>query len=155
MTEKKPIASMAADDAGGGAGATSDSSGESDAHPDVHGNLTHEKQKRVLEMQMHTLSMHGARPPSHPLADKFNDEHISKILNIAERNNEIARKGRSEFRWLAMLSIVIAVSFLMFLTLFLVGSHTEVYMELIEFIVAFLGGLGGGIGIKSYLDRKG
>ena len=51
--------------------------------------------------------------------------------------------------------VAIGAAIFVFLTIFMVGSHTEVYMKLLEYIVPFLGGVGGGVWLKSYWDKKG
>jgi hypothetical protein len=43
---------------------------------------------------------------------------------------------------------------LVFFTVFLVKTDTELYKEAMKLFVAFAGGLGGGFGIKGYIDRK-
>jgi hypothetical protein len=41
-----------------------------------------------------------------------------------------------------------------FLTIFLVGTDKELYKEAMKLFAVFLGGFGGGFGVKSYMDRK-
>jgi hypothetical protein len=49
--------------------------------------------------------------------------------------------------------LVFAALFI-FSTVFLVGSDKELYKEVIKLFAVFLGGLGSGFGIKSYMDRS-
>ena len=154
MGDDKPITGPTAGNAESAAGSESGaalSGSEGGAPPESHENLPLEMKKVV---ETHMLSMHGVGPAAHPLADKLNDEHISKILDIAKRNNDLARKDRKESRWFAMFCVAGAVAFLVFLTMYLAKSHAEVYEELLETIIALLGGFGGGFGLKSYLDKR-
>lgn len=110
------------------------------------------EEKKIVQTSM--LAMRRFGPVPHPLADKINAGHIDKILEITDKNSDLARKDKSESRRYFFGTVAVAVAVFVFLTIYLAGRHTEIYMELIEIILAFLGGLGSGVWIKTRMDRK-
>jgi hypothetical protein len=106
--------------------------------------------KKVLEIGM---SMHRFGPLPNPLAEKINEKHIDKILEIAEKDDERSFKDAGESRKFTLIYILVFSALFVFSTIFLVGSDKELYKEVIKLFAVFLGGLGSGFGIKSYMDR--
>ena len=90
----------------------------------------------------------------HPLAAKLNDQHIDKILEIAAKDDEHAFKDAGQARKYTLIYILVFAALFVFLTIFLVGSDKELYKEILKLFAIFLGGLGSGFGIKSYMDRN-
>ena len=108
--------------------------------------------KRVVQA---TLSMQRISTPfGSPLQDKINEEHISKILEIVEKDDERTFADAQSARKYTLINTIIILGFFGFLTVFLVNKDVEVYRELLKLTVAFAGGLGSGFGLKGYLDRK-
>jgi hypothetical protein len=89
-----------------------------------------------------------------PLAEKINEKHIDKILDIAEKDDERSFKDAGENRKFTLIYVLVFAALFVFSTIFLVGSDKELYKEVIKLFAVFLGGLGGGFGIKSYMDRN-
>lgn len=107
--------------------------------------------KKVLEVGM---SMHRFGPMPNPLAEKINEKHIDKILEIAEKDDERSFKDAGETRKFTLIYVLVFAALFIFSTVFLVGSDKELYKEVIKLFAVFLGGLGSGFGIKSYMDRS-
>ena len=107
--------------------------------------------KKVLEVGM---SMHGFGPTPNPLTKKINEKHIDKILEIAEKDDERSFKDAGENRKFTLIYVLVFAALFIFSTIFLVGSDKELYKEVIKLFAVFLGGLGSGFGIKSYMDRS-
>ncbi len=107
--------------------------------------------KKVVEIGM---SMHRFGPMPNPITEKLNDGHIDKILDIAAKDDERAFKDATESRKFTLIYILVFSALFIFLTIFLVGSDVELYKEIIKLFTIFLGGLGSGFGIKSYMDRN-
>ena len=107
--------------------------------------------KKIMEFG---LSAHRFGPMQHPLAEKVNEKHIDKILDISEKDAERSFKDAGETRKFTLIYVVIFVILFVFITIFLVGSDKELYKEVIKLFAVFLGGLGSGFGIKSYMDRN-
>ena len=107
--------------------------------------------KKVLEIGM---SMHKFGPIPNPLAEKINEKHINKILDIAEKDEERSFKNAGETRKFTLIYVLVFAAIFVFSTVFLVGSDKDLYKEVIKLFAVFLGGLGSGFGIKSYMDRN-
>lgn len=108
--------------------------------------------KRVVQA---TLSMQRISTPfGSPLQDKINEGHISKILDIVEKDDERTFADAQAARKYTLINTVIILIFFGLLTVFLVNKDVEVYRELLKLTVAFAGGLGSGFGLKGYLDKK-
>ncbi|MEA3428829.1 MAG: hypothetical protein U9Q84_06415 [Thermodesulfobacteriota bacterium] len=107
--------------------------------------------KKVLEVGM---SMHRFGPMPNPLAEKINEKHIDKILEITEKDEERSFKDAGETRKFTLIYFLVFAALFVFATIFLVGSDKELYKEVIKLFAVFLGGLGSGFGIKSYMDRN-
>ena len=107
--------------------------------------------RKVVEIGM---SMHRFGPIPNPITEKLNDRHIDKILDIAAKDDERAFEDAKESRKFTLIYILVFSALFIFLTIFLVGSDVELYKEIIKLFTIFLGGLGSGFGIKSYMDRN-
>ncbi len=123
---------------------------EAESEAEFLGKLPPEARK-VVEIGM---SMHRFGPMPNPIAEKLNEGHIDKILEIAAKDDERAFQDAGSSRKYTLAYIVIFVSLFIFLTIFLVGSDIELYKEIIKIFVVFLGGLGSGFGIKTYMDKN-
>ncbi|GBD87613.1 hypothetical protein BMS3Abin03_01547 [bacterium BMS3Abin03] len=100
-----------------------------------------------------SMMMTSGRMP-HPLFDKFNEQHIDKFLDGIQRDDDNEFKMRSSNRWFQLVYVIIAIGFLSFLIFYLLPTDRDMFIEVLKIGVAFLGGIGSGYGLKSYLDRK-
>ena len=107
----------------------------------------------VAEMDMLSM-LHRVGPMPPPLFDKINEGHIDRIIKITEKSNDLVRKDRSESRKYTLAYVTIGAILFASLTAFLVVFNAEIYLELLKIIGAFVGGVGSGIWIKNYWDRK-
>jgi hypothetical protein len=107
--------------------------------------------RKVLEIGM---SMHRLGPVPHPLVDKINETHITRILELAEKDDERSFRDAAENRKYTLIYVLVFAVLFIFATVFLVGSDKELYREVIKLFAVFLGGLGSGFGIRSYMDRN-
>lgn len=109
--------------------------------------------KRILQT---TLSMQriSSTPFRSPIQEKINESHISKILEIVEKDDERAFADTQASRKYTLINIVIFLLFLGFLTVFLVNKDLETYRELLKLLIIYAGGLGSGFGLKGYVDKK-
>lgn len=106
--------------------------------------------RKVVEVGM---SMQRFGPMLNPLTEKINEKHIDKILEISAKDDERSFDDAAQSRKFTLLYVLIFVALFIFLTVFLVGTDKELYKEAIKLFAVFLGGFGGGFGIKSYMDR--
>ncbi len=119
--------------------------------PELLEELPPEVKKQVVEFGM---SMQRFGPVPNPISEKINEKHIQKILEIAEKDDERSFKDLKESRKYTLLYILVFAVLFIFTTVFLVGSDKDLYKEIIKLFSVFMGGLGGGFGIKSYMDRN-
>jgi hypothetical protein len=83
------------------------------------------------------------------LQDKVNQEHISKILEIAEEDNKREFEDTKLARIYNLLTLIIVLIFLGFLTVFLANKDLSTYQDIIRILIIFGGGFGAGFGYKS------
>jgi hypothetical protein len=108
--------------------------------------------KRVMQA---TLSMQRISTPLvSPILEKVNENHISKILEIAEKEDERLFADTQSARKYTLINTILILGFFGFLTVFLVNKDIAAYQEILKIIIIFGGGLGSGFGLKGYLDRK-
>ncbi len=107
--------------------------------------------KKVMEIGM---SMQRFGPGPNPIAEKIDGKHIHKILEIAAKDDERSFEDSKESRKFTLIYLLVFAVLFIFTTVFLVGSDKDLYKEIIKLFSVFLGGLGGGFGIKSYMDRS-
>ncbi len=89
-----------------------------------------------------------------PFESKINEKHIDKILEIKEKYDDKIFRDTQHSRKFLLVYVLIGVALFVFLTLFLVGRDKELLRDIIKLFIAFVGGLGAGVGIKHYLDNK-
>jgi len=85
----------------------------------------------------------------HSLEDKISSEHISTMLNIAEQDNKRGFEDTKSVRLYNLITLVIVLVFLGFLTVFLANKDLSTYQDVIRIIIIFGGGFGAGFGYKS------
>ena len=93
-------------------------------------------------------------PERHPVFDKFEPEHVTQFLDNSYKLESAEGNFRRGGRWFIFLLISLAVAVFVFLTIFLVPDHLDVYTEILKIILAFLGGMGAGYGVKTYRERR-
>jgi hypothetical protein len=111
---------------------------------------------RMFSMQI------SSRQESGPLSSRFfdaigpkiNEEHINKLIS----NNDNSDKRQFGFSVFIQIRNILIVSGIIgvfiWLTIFMSTNNATLYLDLIKTIVAFLGGIGIGFGIKSYKEKK-
>ncbi|HEY9848568.1 MAG TPA: hypothetical protein V6D28_03850 [Leptolyngbyaceae cyanobacterium] len=110
--------------------------------------------KREITAILSMQRISGAISPLSPIREKINEQHISKILEIAEKDDERAFADTQSARIYGFLTFIVAIGFLVFLTVFLVNKDVAVYQDVLKLLIIFGGGFGSGFGFKGYLDRK-
>jgi len=100
------------------------------------------------------LGFSASGPMPHPLLSKFNDEHIHKFLDYVQKDDENNFQIRSSNRWFSLIYTLLFLGLFVFLIVFLLPTDKEILVDLLKLIVAFAGGVGGGFGLKTYLDKR-
>ena len=89
-----------------------------------------------------------------PISEKINEQHITQILNIVEKDDERVFADTQSARRYFFITLIVVLVFFGGLTVFLVNKDVAIYQELLKIIIIFGGGFGSGFGYKGYLDRK-
>jgi len=88
------------------------------------------------------------------LAEKINDRHIDKVLELAAKEDEHVFEDSKLNKQYGFRYFCVAAILFVFLTVFLVKIDKELYLEVLKYLATFLGGFGGGYGFKSYMDSR-
>lgn len=96
----------------------------------------------------------SSSPLVSPIQEKINEEHISRILDIVENDDERSFADAESARKYNLITIIVFLTFFGFLTIFLVNKDVAAYQEILKIIIIFGGGFGSGFGYKGYLNRK-
>lgn len=94
----------------------------------------------------------GPFPPQ--FFEKITEQHISRILDIAEGDEKRSFEDAKSSRKYTLCYVLIVAALFVFLTVFLVFKDVELYEEVLKILIIFLGGLGGGFGINEMIRRR-
>ena len=109
--------------------------------------------KRNLEIGL-SMQRISSVPLNNPITSKISEEHIDKILNISEKEEEYKYKESKSNRYFALVYVILFLAVFVFLTLYLVEEYKDIYIDILKISVAFIGGFGSGYGYKIYLQSK-
>lgn len=117
-------------------------------NPDIEEPRPDEPEEFIRRMGMQFQQVSG--PPWLAISDKITSEHITTMLEHSGRSQEIDLKKSTGARWERFAYVALGIIFLVFLTMFLLPKHPDMYAQILEWAGLFLaGGLGGyGIGIR-------
>lgn len=93
-------------------------------------------------------------PIPNPVLNKITGSHIDKILDSSEKDEQRAFDSSKGERLYRLAYVLIAVGFLVFLTVYLTQVDKQLYENALKIIVGFLGGLGTGFGISRATSKK-
>lgn len=90
----------------------------------------------------------------HPLYEKIESEHLTKILDHAYDLEKGRQKAGKENRWFGLAYVLIFVAVAAGMTAYFLPAHEELYVEILKLVGAFLAGGFGGYGFKAYQDGR-
>lgn len=93
-------------------------------------------------------------PMPNPLFSKINENHIDKILDLAQKEDENSFSDAQSSKRYSMAYFVIFIGVFVFITLYLAKDNKELFSDILGVIISIAGGFGGGYGYKSYVDSK-
>lgn len=108
--------------------------------------------KKVVEMGISMQRISGPAP--NPLFSKINENHIDKILQLAEKEESNTFIDAQSNKKYSVFYFIAIIAFFIFLIVFLVDRDKALLLSILEKTAYVLGGFGGGYGLKSYLDSK-
>ena len=88
-------------------------------------------------------------PLPSPIANKINEKHIDKALDLAKDDSDKDYRANLWGMGMRIFIIVIFIGLFVFLTLYFGKTNQDLYLDLVKVIIAFLGGIGIGYGLKS------
>jgi len=98
-----------------------------------------------------TISARFIGPPPHPFADKLTKEHITKIIDNVEQDEQRQFQEGRDIRRMGMTiffaMLVPVTGLIVFFTLL---NKADLLVGLISALVGFGGGFGGGYGFGKY-----
>ena len=113
-----------------------------------------EKSPVVTEVARIMMGVGRTSPTHNPLLDKFDSEHIGKIIEYAHERDMDRRRLHWRNKWFNLAYVFIILFSFVFLTMRLLPEHGDLYMEILEIIGATALGAVGGYGFKAYRDRR-
>ena len=108
-----------------------------------------EEAQAVMKMVLSRSISARSSSLSNPLSEKINTEHISKMLDIAEQDNEREFEDTKLSKLYNLITLIIILVFLGFITVFLGNKDLSTYQDIIRILIIFGGGFGAGYGYKS------
>ena len=111
---------------------------------EVLDNLPPEARKKLISMSMFMSS----GPIPHPLYEKLEAEHLHKIIDATEKDNERDFQDKqSSRRWNCLWLLVICVFILAVFALFIFSKNTDLVVPIGTALLGFAGGFGSGFGV--------
>lgn len=89
-----------------------------------------------------------------PLTEKLTESHIDKMLEMSSKGNERAFEDSKASRRYTLVYVLLAIALFVFLTIYLVDVDQALWLEILKLLAVFVGGFGGGFGVKSYFSRN-
>ncbi|MCG8321093.1 MAG: hypothetical protein MI921_16440 [Cytophagales bacterium] len=89
----------------------------------------------------------GSFTPS--IASKITKKHLDKILDLTKDDSDKNYKANLWNMGMRISILMIVTGLFVFLTYYFGRTDKELYLELVKVIIAFLGGVGIGYGMKA------
>ena len=110
--------------------------------------------KRVVRMAMTQASFPGGDSRTHPLFDKFTEEHVHKYLDYIQRDDDFEHKLKGSNRWFHLGYTVLGIVFFGFLIVYLLPKDKALLNDILKLLIVFTGGVGSGYGLRSYIKNR-
>lgn len=111
-------------------------------------NFPNNEQKSIMAMMQYS----GPKP--NPLLDKIDSDHIHKLLDYTREEGKSAHRMRSSNRWFQLAYTLLAISAGALMIIYLLPLDKQLLVDILKVLVGFAGGLGSGLGLKSYWNKK-
>lgn len=108
--------------------------------------------KRSVETALSTQK--SATPLPATLADKINEQHIEKVLELTAQEDNRRYMDNLQRRRYRLIYLVLGVACFAVTAFFMVGEHTDLFKEIVKLFFVFVGGIGTGYALKSDFDKK-
>lgn len=108
--------------------------------------------RQTVRMAMMQTFSRG--PAVHPLLEKFTAGHIDKVLDYSQEDDKNEFSLRRSNRYFNLSYVIIGLSVFIFLIVFLAPQNIDLLKDILKLLVAFIGGVGSGFGLKTYLEKR-
>jgi len=129
------------------------SDNEVKSEPEVIEKLSPKNKAKLFESVLSMSMERFSGSTLSPFESKITEKHIDKILEIKDNYDDKIFKDAQHSRKFQLIYILIGVLVFIFLTLFLVGKDVDLFKDIVKLLIAFVGGLGAGYGIKASKDK--
>ncbi|GAI91758.1 unnamed protein product [marine sediment metagenome] len=102
--------------------------------------------KKSMEFMMSAINV----PYYSPLLRKLSGEHIDKIIEYSEKDDERSFKFALISKRHALILTIFGMGIFIFLTVFLAKDSSNIYMDILKVAFGFL----GGFGVGSFFKKK-
>lgn len=93
-------------------------------------------------------------PRYHPLFDKLEPQHLTKLLEVVREGLAARMRAQRERIWFRFIYMSIPFAIFIFLTLYLLPDHSDLYLEILKVLGASALGAVGGYGFKAYQEQQ-
>jgi hypothetical protein len=119
--------------------------------PEVLDKLPPDTKKRLVEMNSF-MALSGPLVP--PFLKKINEEHISKVLEISDKDSQRAYDDAQATKKYTLAYIVLSFLLFGFIVVYLADRNPALLKDILIVLGIFAGGFGSGFGVKAYQDRN-
>lgn len=102
--------------------------------------------KERIQLMMSSFNM----PSYNPLIKKITGEHIDKIIENSEKDDERGFRFACISKNYTLIFTILGIGVFIFLTIFLAKDASNIYMDILKVAFGFL----GGFGVGTFLRRK-
>jgi hypothetical protein len=118
--------------------------------PEVLEKLPPEARKRLVEMNSF-MALSGPMMP--PFLKKVNEEHISKVLELSDKESQREFELAQSSKKYNLAYIVLSFLLFGFIIVYLADRNPVLLKDILTVLGIFAGGFGSGFGVKAYQDR--
>jgi|SRR5215213_4902347 len=118
--------------------------------PEVLEKLPPDARKRLVEMNSF-MALSGPMIP--PFLKKVNEEHISKVLDISDKDSQRIYDDAQSTKKYILAYVVLSFILFGFLVVYLADKNPTLLKEILTVLGIFAGGFGAGYGVKTYKER--
>jgi hypothetical protein len=88
--------------------------------------------------------MMGSVQRRNPLVDKLQPEHITKLIESADRESRYAFDDAQRNRWFGLVILIVGLAFMAFLVFHLSSGNPDLLEKVLALVAGLVGGFGGG-----------
>lgn len=110
-------------------------------------------QARTMVRQLVAGVRQTTGPAHHPIFDKFESAHVTQFLNHAHESDEAGHRLQRGNRWFKLGYVLTGVGVFVFLSVWLLPEHSDLYLDILAGLGLFAAGAAGGYGFKAYQDQ--